>query len=308
MRRPTLRTGTRLGDDLTVLSAIDAGSREAVYVAWDHTGWCPVACKIMESSAAAKAEAAMLSKLRHPNIVGVLGVRRPNFLLMPLLEGPTLSSIIDDRSNGTQLSVNNVLRVASHIAAALAHIHNRGFIHLDIKPSNIIIAPGGRPVLVDFGTARTISGPRPSRITGTDGYIAPEEMRLGATGPAADVFSLGVTMYEMLTRQLPFKPKLLSPIVPRAPGLLKSCRKGVTRRMDALIMRCLAEDPCSRPHLPELICELNELITSGPKMWPSDFSPIAPPARSEPQRVASRARSKHGHPRRASVAATGAAS
>ena len=88
-------------------------------------------------------------------------------------------------------------------AARYSTSHARGFVHLDVKPANVIVVHG-RPVLFDFGTARSRDGRRPPDPVGTDPYIAPEECLCERATPAADVFGLGVTLYELLTGELPF--------------------------------------------------------------------------------------------------------
>ena len=89
------------------------------------------------------------------------------------------------------------------MGGALLHIHDVGLLHLDVKPSNIIVAKG-RPVLVDFGIARWQTAPRPKGVRGSYPYMAPEECLLQTVTPAADVFGLGVTLYELVTGNLPF--------------------------------------------------------------------------------------------------------
>ena len=147
-------------------------------------------------------EATALSTLEHPNIVRCFGVHEPVYVLMEYLQGRTLGEVIHQRPRG-RLSVSDSIRVAIHLGAALEHIHGKGFLHLDVKPDNVVIVHG-RPVLFDFGSLRVRTEERPQQIHGTDAYIAPEEWLLQETGPSADVFSLGVTLYEMLTGKLPF--------------------------------------------------------------------------------------------------------
>ena len=177
----------------------------------------------------------------------------------------------------TRLGVSDALRVAIHIGSALTHVHARGYIHLDIKPDNIMIAPGGRPVVFDFGTARLIGAKRPDRVCGTDAYIAPEECQLGNAGPPADIFSLGVTLYEMLTGFMPFgasTPTLPFPQTKRPPISLRKHRPSVPARLENLIFACLENRARFRPTLDELLPLLNQLITRGPKMWPETFRPV----------------------------------
>ena len=109
-----------------------------------------MACKVFTTSQRAQREADVLAALVHPNIVRLLSLEPPVHLLMPFLEGPALASFIRAAPN-KRLSADNAIRIAIHIGAALQHIHDRGLLHMDVKPANVIIARGGTPVLFDFG-------------------------------------------------------------------------------------------------------------------------------------------------------------
>lgn len=270
-----LAAGARLGSCLSVLTPIDPGSKEPVYLVWHHEAWCVMACKVMSSLDRALREAEKLKSLSHPSIVRLLDVREPGLLLMPFLEGPRLSDVIDGTPNH-RLAISDALRVAIHIGAALVHIHARNMVHLDIKPDNVIVAAGGRPVLFDFGTARKLDGRRPDKPAGTDAYIAPEECRLETTGPAADVFSLGVMLYEMLAGDVPFGKGTAAapfPQLKRQPAALRKVRRSVPAALENLVFACLEKKPEFRPELPELLPQLNALISKGPRMWPDGFDP-----------------------------------
>lgn len=270
-----LPEGAKLGVNLTVLGVIDGGAKEPVYIVWHQGLWCPLACKVFPSQESAEREAAVLSEFAHPFIVRNFGIERPGCLLMPFLEGRTLADIIDHAPR-RRLAISDALRVALHVGSALIHIHDQGYLHLDIKPGNIIVTPGGRPILFDFGTARQQRSKRPSAITGTNSYIAPEECALGDTGPAADVFSLGVTLYEMMTGEMPFgqdRKAIPFPQLTRVPDPLANHRKGVPEHLENLIFACLERNPDFRPTLSEILPALNGFITAGPAMWPDSFDP-----------------------------------
>jgi serine/threonine protein kinase len=280
-RRPVFEAGTRIGKKLTVLGVVDKGGEEPVYIVWHHEAWCPMACKVFRSFRMAEREAGILSAFAHPNIVRFLGLDKPALLLTEFLEGPILSRLIRSRPR-KRLSISDALRIAIHLGAALEHVHVRGFLHLDVKPYNIIVARGGRPILYDFGSARLQGGPRPPHIVGTDPYIAPEECLREKVTPAADVFGLGATLYEMLTGELPFRegnrrhpfPQIKDPPVP-----VRLYRRSVAAGLDDLVLSCLARDPGSRPPLVALLPALHHFIRSGPRMWPPGFQPraVAPP-------------------------------
>jgi serine/threonine-protein kinase len=230
---------------------------------------------MMRTFERAEREAGVVSAMSHPFIVRVLGTMKPQFLLMPFLEGPSLADLIHN-DKGKTFAVSDALRVAIHIGSALKHVHGRGYVHHDVKPDNVIVTPGGRPMLFDFGSARKFGTPRPKHVTGTDAYISPEEALLGDPGPPADVFALGVILYEMLSGAMPFPKGTKAnpfPQVSAKPTPLRSRRKSVPRRVEDVVHACLAKEAAERPELKDLIVGLNALITSGPRMWPDGFEP-----------------------------------
>jgi len=273
---PRIRRGTRLTESITVLARLNARNTDPVFLVWNHFDWCPMACKVFRSTRRAKREAEALASLNHPNIVRCLGYHEPHFTLMEYLEGPSLAQMIA-RQPDRRLSVSNAVRVAIHIGAALEHIHAKGFLHMDLKPDNIMVVKG-RPVLFDFGSMRAKDGLRPPHIDGTDPYIAPEEACKQIADEAADIFSFGVTLYEMLTGQLPFPDSrrngLLSQVT-QPPEQLKSHRPNVGSEIEENVMSCLDRSPARRPKLKSLLPRLNALIASGPKMWPEGFDPVS---------------------------------
>ena len=105
------KTGSMLGSHLTVLGVIDGGGVEPVYIVWNHQSWCPMACKVMQSYENAQHEAEVLREFAHPNIVRVFDVVQPGYLLMPFIEGPLLSNMIDHAPK-RRLTISNALRVA----------------------------------------------------------------------------------------------------------------------------------------------------------------------------------------------------
>jgi serine/threonine protein kinase len=261
--------GSRIGRDLTVIGKIDSREGEHLVLVWSHRGWCPMVCKVCRSPADARREAAVLDRLRHPNIVRFLGVAGPLGLLLEALDGPPLHRLLDDRPR-RRLSVSDAIRVAIHVGAALEHVHARGFLHLDINPSNIVVARR-RPVLVDFGSARRGPQLRLDYFLGTDAYMAPEHCRTATVTRATDVFGLGVTLYEMLTGALPFperRGRRPHPQTTHEPLPFRRVVRDIPERLQALVLACLAREPAERPRLRELLPALHEFIVSGPPMWP----------------------------------------
>ena len=236
-----------------------------------------MACKLFESRDRARREAEILLALTHPNIVRCFGVNGSTCLLMEFLEGPTLNHLLHGRPKG-RLSIGDALRLAIHIGAALGHVHDAGLLHLDVKPSNVIVVKG-RPILFDFGIARWQTAERPTGVRGTDCYVAPEECLLESITPAADIFGLGVTLYELLTGNLPFPERAEDepyPQVLQAPMSVRRHRPAVPTDLESLILSCLSRDPIARPNLVELLPALHDFIATGPPMWPADFRPSVP--------------------------------
>jgi serine/threonine protein kinase len=235
-----LQVGSRIGADLTVLGTVDDGGTEPVYIVWHGRGWCAMACKVSRSAQHTRREAALLRRFAHPNIVRFLGAGEPSHILMEFLEGPTLLQLIRSGRHG-RLPVADALRAAMHVGAALVHVDERGYLHLDVKPSNVIVARG-RPVLFDFGSARRLGRGRPRSIIGTDEYMAPEQCRRAQLTPATDVFGLGATLYEMLTKVSSMRKSLPAVGSASGAGRVAACRSfKLSALVDAGIDRYLRQ-------------------------------------------------------------------
>jgi serine/threonine protein kinase len=161
-------------------------------------------------------EARAASALSHPNILTVyeLGdVEGMPFIASELVEGPTLTELIAAR----RLTTDELLDTAIQVAEAVAEAHERGIVHCDLKPSNIMLTRHGLVKVLDFGLAQLmvgVAGPDPAlgrtigdsgvfRRHGTPGYMSPEQLAMGPADPRNDVYSLGAVLYEMATGQLP---------------------------------------------------------------------------------------------------------
>jgi eukaryotic-like serine/threonine-protein kinase len=272
-RAPRYPIGARIGRDLSVLSVVDDGGREPLYVVWHHGAWCPMVCKIFGSIGQLRREAAVLGSLRHPNVVRFLGTVSPASLLTEYLAGPSLRSLLAPMR---PLTLSNVSRLGIHLAAALAHVHARGFVYLDMKPDNVIVARG-QPMLVDFGTARPLRhADLRGHPEGTDAYMAPEQCRGGRVTPATDVFGLGVTLYEACAGRLPFpeaRHRRDFPQLRTAAAPLRRVRRDTPPAFDTLVASCLALEPGDRPDVETVITSLHGFIRGGPPMWPRGFDP-----------------------------------
>jgi serine/threonine protein kinase len=188
------------------------------------------------------------------------------------LEGTPLDLLLRNKRE-KRLSISDALRVAIHIGSALQHIHRRGFLHMDVKPANIMVTSSGRPVLFDFECSRKRSDPRPRYIEGTDPYMAPEERAKRAVTPQTDIFGLGVTLYEMISGTLPFAVRKSRTHASRDARPLRDRHAKVPQAFDDLVLACLSPNPADRPSLAELLPDLHRFISAGPPMWPKEVYP-----------------------------------
>ncbi len=155
-------------------------------------------------------EARLYAELEHPNIVPIYEVGFEGdraYIIMKYIEGKNLRNII---SEGGPLPLEAVLRVSRDILSALAYMHSKGIVHRDIKPSNIIIEEStGKAILADFGLAKRMDAvtklTRSGELLGTPHYLSPEQARGEKITPASDVYSFGITLFEMVTGKLPFE-------------------------------------------------------------------------------------------------------
>jgi len=250
-----LTSGTKLGP-YEILSPIGAGGMGEVYRAHDSRLGRDVAIKISAGPFTERfeREARAVAALNHPNICTLHDVG-PNFLVMELLEGPTLA----ERIAQGPMPVEEVLRIARDIAAALEAAHEKGIVHRDLKPANVKITSGGAIKVLDFGLAKTqeaaapasadsptlLGATHPGMIVGTAAYMAPEQARGKSVDKRADIWAFGVVIYEMLTGQRLFEGETVSDILA---AVLKEDPKWtlVPKRFHRLLQRCLERDPKRR--------------------------------------------------------------
>jgi eukaryotic-like serine/threonine-protein kinase len=187
---------------------VGIGGTAQVHRAWDRGRGCPVAVKVFRPGAApapgygGARELEVLTDLRYPGLVGVhdAGVDPQGcpFVVMDFVDGQSLSAQLHDG----RLPVATVVRLGAVLADALAVVHRRGVVHRDVKPANVLLDTGGHPWLTDFGIARIVDATRVTAtgiVVGTAAYMAPEQVRGEAVGPAADVYALGLVLLEAVT-------------------------------------------------------------------------------------------------------------
>lgn len=283
------RPGTRI-DDFTIAYRIRRGMNADIFAVWHHALRTPLVCKRLRCVDASnakwrrllRAEGAALARLCHPGIVRLIRQQPDGPLPYLLLEHVGEQTLRDMLIDEGFFVVDRAVRIVQHTGAALAHAHARGFIHRDVKPSNIILREG-RPVLLDFGVVwKWTQARRPLDQSGTPQYLAPEQVRRESLGPFTDVYGLGVLLFELLTGTRPFRvgtnrhdreaplalryPQLIEPL----PSLRKAAQRvgqEVSLRLERIVKRCLAANPATRfQSVTELLDALDPFTRI--KVWP----------------------------------------
>ena len=254
-----VKIGMMIGDRYEILEKIGTGGMSDVYKAKCHKLNRFVAVKVLKQEFSENAnfvskfriEAQAAAGLMHPNIVNVYDVGEENgiyYIVMELVEGITLKKYIEKKA---RLSYKEAVSIAIQVGMGIEVAHNNHIIHRDIKPQNIIISKDGKVKVTDFGIAKAAtSNTITSHVMGSVHYTSPEQARGGYSDEKSDIYSLGITMFEMLTGRVPFngettvaiaikhiQEELPSPkdFVPEIPGVvesivLKCCQKSPDRR------------------------------------------------------------------------------
>lgn len=209
-----LKPGTIMDERYEIIDVVGTGGMSTVYRAKDHRLKRYVAVKVLKTEysndanfvAKFRVEAQASAGLTHPNIVSVYDVCEDNgryFIVMELVEGITLKEYIT--LNG-RLTMDQALDFSMQIASGLEAAHDHHVIHRDIKPQNIIVAKNGNLKVTDFGIAKAATSNTMSTAgMGSVHYISPEQARGGYSDERSDIYSLGITMYEMVTGRVPFE-------------------------------------------------------------------------------------------------------
>ncbi len=221
-----LAAGQRLLDRFEIKHELGRGGHSVVYAARDHQVGADVALKVLapppnaaiEATERLRREVQAVRTLRHPNIVGIhdfLVDGTTAFVVMDQVDGSDLAAYL--RTNGP-LSINHALRLGQEIGAALVTAHQSGILHRDIKPANILIDRTGTAWLADFGSARLTTQATMTQtggLVGTVAYLSPEVWQGQRADVRADIYALGVTLFESLTGRLPAQT---SPHLPPTPA------------------------------------------------------------------------------------------
>jgi len=274
--------GDEIAPGRSVLKALGGGSRYEALLVWDELRLAIMVAKVLRPHVAAdpgaledlRDEAQALDALAHPVILrrfdAVLDGPRPH-LLVEHLEGPTLRRLLKAEA---RLSLQQLLPLALHVAAGLHYMAGAGWVHLDIKPDNLIM--GVPPRIIDLSIARTLDrARRTTGVLGTDPYMAPEQCGTdalqGRIGAPADVFGLSATLWRAATGENPFpRPRGAgdseNPAVrfPQVHAPLPVPGRDMPGELAALLHAGLARDPDERPSARDLVLGLEPLVGALP--------------------------------------------
>lgn len=270
-----LNPGTYLQERYEILEKIGSGGMSVVYKAKCHTLNRLVAIKVLKEEFASdenfvskfKMEAQAAARLSHPNIVNVYDVvdeEKLHYIVMELIEGITLKSYIEKKE---LLDSKEAIGIAIQVAQGIAAAHEQHIIHRDIKPQNMIISKDGKVKVADFGIARAVSSQtvNSSAAVGSVHYISPEQARGGYCDERSDIYSFGITLYEMVAGRVPFEgdntvavalAHLEDPVVP--PG---EYNPQVYPGLEDIILKCTKKKPDRRyGSMEEVIHDLRRVL------------------------------------------------
>lgn len=270
-----LNPGTYLQGRYEILEKIGSGGMSVVYKAKCHTLNRLVAIKVLKEEFASdenfvskfKMEAQAAARLSHPNIVNVYDVvdeENLHYIVMELIEGITLKNYIEKKE---LLDSKEAIGIAIQVAQGIAAAHEQHIIHRDIKPQNMIISKDGKVKVADFGIARAVSSQtvNSSAAVGSVHYISPEQARGGYCDERSDIYSFGITLYEMVTGRVPFEgdntvavalAHLEDPVVP--PG---DYNPQVYPGLEDIILKCTKKKPDRRyGSMEEVIHDLHRVL------------------------------------------------
>ena len=256
------RLQAALGEGYAVEGRLGAGGFAVVFLVRDVHLKRKLAVKVLSPDVIAshsvlerfRREAETVAQLSHPHIVPLHFIGQKDDLVYLVMEAIDGGSLADRLHREQQLPIEDAARIFGEVASALAHAHKRGVVHRDIKPQNVLLdAESGRALVTDFGIARTAEGgslTATGMVVGTPAYLSPEQVTGEPSDHRADIYALGVMMYEMLAGQPPFTgPTPTAVLMKRLAGPpepLRSLRKDVPATLEELVDGCLATNPAER--------------------------------------------------------------
>lgn len=278
--------GMYIGDRYEILEKIGTGGMADVYKAMDHTLGRYVAVKVLKDEFSKdvnfvtkfRTEASSAAGLEHPNIVNIYDVGSQSdfhYIVMELVEGITLKTYIEKKG---QLSFKEEASIAIQVGRGIEAAHNKGIIHRDIKPQNIIISTEGKVKVTDFGIAKAAtSNTISSDVMGSVHYSSPEQARNGFVDGKSDIYSLGIVMYEMITGRVPFDgDSTVAVAIQHLQEDMESPRTyapEIPVSMEKIIQKCTQKSPDRRyESMTALLSDLRKSLISPDE----DFVVIAP--------------------------------
>ena len=271
-----IRIGMMMGDRYEILERIGTGGMSDVYKAKCHKLNRYVAVKVLKQEfsentnfvAKFRAEAQAAASLMHPNIVNVYDVGEEhgvNYIVMELVEGITLKKYIEKKA---RLSFKEAVSIAIQACMGIEAAHKNRIIHRDIKPQNIIISKDGKVKVTDFGIAKAAtSNTITSNVMGSVHYTSPEQARGGYSDEKSDIYSMGITLFEMLTGRVPFNGETTVAIaIKHIQEEMPSPREYVPEipvSVEQIVLKCTQKSPDRRYHVvAELLDDLKRALMS----------------------------------------------
>src|SRR6476660_7091073 len=265
-----------------ILSTIGSGGFGTVYLAEDTWINKKVALKVPHKQGVdfgeLLREARLLAALDHPNIVRIVTAEKQEnvfFIVMDFVPGETLEDVV---SREGALDVALALDYTCQISNAVDHAHRQGVLHRDLRPSNIIVADGGLLKVADFGTSRFLEiAAHGTTVIGSPPYMAPEQFH-GKAVFASDLYSLGITMYQMLTGMLPYDTPSPSDLDKLMSGELVSPPRlknpSIPKAINDIVMKAMAPEITARyQRAPELLADVLTARATQPRRTPQPARP-----------------------------------
>lgn len=255
--------------DYEIIEEVASGGMGTVYKARHITSDNIVALKVLHDEEGNQEkvqrflrEAEVAKRLKHPNIVGIYDmgdVDGRHYFTMDYIEGVPLSILIKE----SKIELEDCLSIALELARAVCYAHEKNVIHRDMKPANIIIDMDGHPQITDFGLAKDLDATdrltRSDTIIGTPFYMSPEQTQGAKIGPYTDIWGIGVILYEMVTKKLPFmgrssmelyhKINNIEPVAPRKLDI------SIPKEVEYIILRCMEKDVIDRYQTADVLGE-----------------------------------------------------